>query len=273
MTNHKKERLGQRLLREARGGERYRDVHVVVGGTGAVGGATVLQLLSMYEEMMGIQTPGPDDVPVLVATGKNADDLRAFLDNRPISARRTTFVEQAARWVKKQQRSLVLTSAAVAITLLLVVGSSTGCYLWQRSRLAFVRLETDHPPIVAEIFNVRGQAVTPRTTLPMQQAAEVPSGEYRLRLHVDQRFSQDTQISLTPGQHFGQKLDVNDRIPWDVIAVVEGPDKIGIRTRVTLKDRSSGATLGELEEWPPIDCVRVRIIGLHAGPVVVAQQP
>jgi hypothetical protein len=72
---------------------------------------------------------------------------------------------------------------------------------------------------------------------------------------------------------YEQKLDVNDRIQWDVIAVIEGPDKIGIRTKVTLRDKSSGAVLGELEEWPPIDCTRIRIIGLHAGPVVVAQQP
>jgi hypothetical protein len=67
------------------------------------------------------------------------------------------------------------------------------------------------------------------------------------------------------------KLDVNDRIPWDLIAIVEGDDKIGVRTQVTLRDRSTGAKLGELEEWPPIDCVRIKIIGLHAGPVSVAQ--
>jgi hypothetical protein len=67
------------------------------------------------------------------------------------------------------------------------------------------------------------------------------------------------------------KLDVNDRVPWDLIAVVEGDGKIGVRTQVTLRDRSSGAKLGELEEWPLADCVRIRIIGLHAGPVSVAQ--
>jgi serine/threonine protein kinase len=85
--------------------------------------------------------------------GQLADDLRAFLDNRPISARRTSLVEQAARWVKKQQRSLVLTSAAVAITLLLVVGSVAGSYFWRRSRLSFVKLETDHPPVVSEVLD------------------------------------------------------------------------------------------------------------------------
>jgi outer membrane protein assembly factor BamB/predicted Ser/Thr protein kinase len=143
-----------------------------------------------------------------------AEDLRAFLDNRPISARRTSIAELAVRWVKKQQRSLVLTVGAVAATLLLVVGSMAGSYFWQRSRLAFVKLETDHPPVVSEILDGTGKAVTPKTTLPMQQFAEVPAGEHRLRVHADQRFSQDYQISLSPGQHLGQKLDVEDQLLW-----------------------------------------------------------
>src|SRR5947209_2454246 len=74
----KKERLGPRLLRAARSGERYRDAHMFLGGTGAVGGTAVLQLLSLYEEMFSIQVPGPDDVPVLVATGTSSDEIQAF---------------------------------------------------------------------------------------------------------------------------------------------------------------------------------------------------
>lgn len=76
--HYKKQRLGIKLLRAARAGKRYRDIHVFVGGTGAVGGTALLQMLSMYEEMMSIQPPKPDDVPVLVATGRNAEDLQAF---------------------------------------------------------------------------------------------------------------------------------------------------------------------------------------------------
>jgi hypothetical protein len=74
----KKERLGPRLVAAARSGERYRDAHIFLGGTGAVGGTAVLQLLSMYEEMIGIHPPRADDVPVLVSTGTTADELAAF---------------------------------------------------------------------------------------------------------------------------------------------------------------------------------------------------
>jgi len=74
----KKERLGPRLAEAARSGQRYRDAHMFLGGTGAVGGTALLQMLSMYEEMFAIAPPGPDDVPVLVATGTTGDEIQAF---------------------------------------------------------------------------------------------------------------------------------------------------------------------------------------------------
>src|SRR5207237_1953194 len=74
----KKERLGPRLVRAARSGDRYRDAHVFLGGTGAVGGTAVLQMLSLYEEMFGIHPPEADDVPVIAATGTTPDEIQAF---------------------------------------------------------------------------------------------------------------------------------------------------------------------------------------------------
>jgi hypothetical protein len=76
--SYKKQRLGARLLRAARAAEAYRDVHIFIGGTGAVGGTALLHMLSLYEEMMSINPPKPDDLPVLVTTGRNAEDLQAF---------------------------------------------------------------------------------------------------------------------------------------------------------------------------------------------------
>ena len=74
----KKERLGPRLVRAARSGERNRDAHMFLGGTGAVGGTAVLQMLSMYEDMFAVEPPSSDDVPVLVATGTTSDEIEAF---------------------------------------------------------------------------------------------------------------------------------------------------------------------------------------------------
>ena len=76
----KKTRFGPRLAAAARSGSHYRDVHVFIGGTGAVGGAAVLQMISMFEEMMTIRPPaGPDDVPVLIVTGRGDEDIDAFV--------------------------------------------------------------------------------------------------------------------------------------------------------------------------------------------------
>lgn len=76
--SYKKQRLGTKILTAARKEDRYRDIHVFIGGTGAVGGTALLQMLSMYEEMMSIRAPKADDVPILVTTGLKKDDLQAF---------------------------------------------------------------------------------------------------------------------------------------------------------------------------------------------------
>ena len=75
---YKRQNAGSKLVQAARSGDHYRDIHVFVGGTGAVGGTALFQMLSLYEEMMAIQVPKSEDVPVLIATGKGADDIRAF---------------------------------------------------------------------------------------------------------------------------------------------------------------------------------------------------
>ena len=75
----KKSRFGPRLVAAARSGKHYRDVHVFIGGTGAVGGSAALQMVSMLEEMMTIRPPAsPDDVPVLIVTGRTDDEIHSF---------------------------------------------------------------------------------------------------------------------------------------------------------------------------------------------------
>jgi len=75
---YKKQRLVTKMLRSATNGNRYRDTHVFIGGTGAVGGTALLQMLSTYEEMMSIQPPQADDIPILAATGKGPEDIQVF---------------------------------------------------------------------------------------------------------------------------------------------------------------------------------------------------
>jgi len=80
VTRFKKSRFGPRLVKAARSRDHNRDVHVFVGGTGAVGGAAVLQMLAMFEEMFTIAPPAdPRDVPVLLVTGRGKEDIDAFV--------------------------------------------------------------------------------------------------------------------------------------------------------------------------------------------------
>ena len=75
----KKSRFGPRLVEAARAGTHYRDVHVFIGGTGAVGGSSALQMVEMLEEMMTVNPPAsPDDVPVLIVTGRSDDEVHSF---------------------------------------------------------------------------------------------------------------------------------------------------------------------------------------------------
>ncbi|MDX6695531.1 MAG: hypothetical protein QOF02_3134 [Blastocatellia bacterium] len=75
---YKRRRLGPVILDAARRHAHYKAAHAFIGGTGAVGGAALLQMLSVYGEMFAIEAPEPDDVPVLLATGHREDDIRAF---------------------------------------------------------------------------------------------------------------------------------------------------------------------------------------------------
>ncbi len=75
---YKKRRLGPVLLGAARAHDHYNAAHAFIGGTGAVGGASLLQMLSMYAEMFSITNPDPDEVPILLATGRSEDEISWF---------------------------------------------------------------------------------------------------------------------------------------------------------------------------------------------------
>jgi hypothetical protein len=70
-----------------------------------------------------------------------------------------------------------------------------------------------------------------------------------------------------------QKVFVSDRVPGDLIGVVVGPGRVGERTTVVLRDKFTNFEIGKVEEWPLIDCLRVKIIALHAGTVAVGPTP
>jgi hypothetical protein len=75
---HKKLRYGDRLA-DVDAGRRLRDVHVLVGGTGAVGGEALIKMLRVYADMRRCHRLDAADIgPVLVATGRDKEELKGF---------------------------------------------------------------------------------------------------------------------------------------------------------------------------------------------------
>ena len=59
------------------------------------------------------------------------EDLQAYLEGRPIKARRAGRLERGVRWLRKQRRTLGLTAATAAATALLMAG---GILAWLHYR-------------------------------------------------------------------------------------------------------------------------------------------
>lgn len=78
MNRSKRYRLGPQLQRAASEPAFFAAVHVLFGGTGAVGGATALQLIGLYEEAARSRPPGTEYSPRLVITGGSHPEMRQF---------------------------------------------------------------------------------------------------------------------------------------------------------------------------------------------------
>ena len=140
-----------------------------------------------------------------------ADDLRAFTEGRAIKARRASLAEQAVRWLRRQKKSVALTAAAVAATLIVVFGGLWGSYGYSRSRLGYLMLTTDTPPLVAEVLDEHGEPVAPPDTLPMQQPLELPAREYQVRVMGDAQLSRTMTTTVTRGKRFEYTVGLADQ--------------------------------------------------------------
>lgn len=128
-----------------------------------------------------------------------SDDLRAFVEGRSIKARRPTVLEIASRWLKQQRRSVAIVSLAAAATLVLVVGVLLAWYGYANWRLSRLTLRTSSPPLVAEILHSNGEPAARPETVPTQEPATVPAGDYLIRVSGQGQLSQTFLTSLPRG--------------------------------------------------------------------------
>lgn len=109
-----------------------------------------------------------------------ADDLRAFLEERPIKARRPRLAERGVRWVRKRRHFVNVAAASVAASLLLVIGLAFGQRLYRQAQLGKVVLATNGPRLIAELMD--DERMVARVPVPTSEAVEVPASSYSLRL-------------------------------------------------------------------------------------------
>jgi hypothetical protein len=74
----KKSRLGPQLLHRSLDPDFFDQIHVLFGGTGAVGGATALQMVSLFEEAARRSPLQNRPNPRIVITGRTKQELRYF---------------------------------------------------------------------------------------------------------------------------------------------------------------------------------------------------
>lgn len=134
-----------------------------------------------------------------------ADDLRAFIEGRAIRARRVSVVEHAARWIKQNNKQLVTTVAAVAVTIVALTGGTLFWKQYDELQNGSLVLKTKSGPLTAEVIDERGELVVPTFTVPNEQPVTVPAGDYLLRVSGRGALSRSARFGL----HKSQKLELD----------------------------------------------------------------
>jgi outer membrane protein assembly factor BamB/tRNA A-37 threonylcarbamoyl transferase component Bud32 len=168
-----------------------------------------------------------------------ADDLAAFLEGRPVRARRPSPVERAVRWARKQRRSAVLAGATAAASVLLVVAALVAWGWYREATLGHLVLTTEVPFLQAEVLDPDGQAVrqffVPHPVFGGQQEpVDVPAGDYRLRLLAPGQLSEDLEFRvahLPRPQSQWTKVRLDARALWEPVAVPQSFEVIDLEGR------------------------------------------
>jgi outer membrane protein assembly factor BamB/predicted Ser/Thr protein kinase len=159
-----------------------------------------------------------------------ADDLRAFLDERPIRARRASLLERSARWWRQQKRSVVVTGYTALASMLLMVLALGGYQAWQAWQRSFVRLLAQRGVVTAEWFSSDGaelpgvQQPILRQTLPSIDPTPLPAGRYQVRVSGDDRLSESWEIDLPRGSQRDVSADLDHQFLWSDRDVRHGYD-------------------------------------------------
>jgi serine/threonine protein kinase len=190
-----------------------------------------------------------------------ADDLRAFLDGRPIAARRLGVLARATRWVKKRRKMATTMAAVATCVAALFVGGFVTWRLHEESLLGRLNVSTSGPSLVAEVLDNDDRPVVPSFPVPSSQPVALREGSYQVRLSSPGMLSQTYPLEVERGSNHYVDARLEDRWMWPPLELkpdefVE-PVKFGERTDL-LVYRQSDQSLRRLDGatgkpvWPQI---------------------
>lgn len=143
-----------------------------------------------------------------------SEDLRAFLEGRPIAARRPRFVERSVRWVR-QHRRLVVTAALSGVVSVAVVASAwIGWRSYAASQLGRVMFSSATAGALAEILDAGDEVVVPRFPVPHEAPILMPSGAYHVRVSAPGVLSETWPIEVVSGHLLQRSLDPAPHHLW-----------------------------------------------------------
>lgn len=141
-----------------------------------------------------------------------AEDLRAFLENRSIKARRVGLPVRALRWARKHRRSTTvagISAAASVVVLALTVWGIRG--YWEKHQ-AKLSLSTSEPLLQAEILRPQGQETAKQPfSLPTRQPVGVAPGNYEVKLSAPGALSETHLLALEARQEAGFDVSLQNR--------------------------------------------------------------
>lgn len=127
-----------------------------------------------------------------------SEDLQAIRDDQPISASGLPVWVSASRFLQRNRRQVNAVATTILATIALLVSLGLMWQQHQQAKLGSVRINT---PAGLYVANIQPRSHTGETdakvvTTPMQQMAELPAGEYVVRLEGNGNHSQTMEMSV-----------------------------------------------------------------------------
>jgi outer membrane protein assembly factor BamB len=156
-----------------------------------------------------------------------ADDLGAFLEGRPIQARRPGMAERAWRWAWRQRRSGLLAGAGAAAAVVLAAGVLLGWTWYADWRLARVSIGTAGPYWLEGVaVDERDDAVVAHFTVPTQVPLTLPPGSYRVQLGREGQPSETYRLFTQAHGSYDFRTASVDRQLWEAPADPQGASQV-----------------------------------------------